>query len=1050
MISDLLKWVAPGFVTVLGGTVAAMLLTAPSMVAGLEREARSALAAVGADWAEVSLASRDARLQGTTESLARRDSGIAALAAVPGMGAIVQDVTVAPLADPYRLEVRVSDGRVVVEGNVPNAEIARELAARPDISETDLSINAGHPDRRAWQSGVDFAIAHAPLLAEGSLALTGLGLDLKGVAASQMALGTLEAALQSTPAGIELKTNAVQPARATPYVWTAEFDGARIAVSGFVPSEAAVERLRMADIGAIPLATGLALASGAPLAFEDRAEVLLEQLSRLEHGRASIIDGISRLTGAPPSVEVAQAVTEALTGAGSIVQLDPPRIADYWLSVTRQPGGVLVFDGYAPDSQTRDDFALRAGADVSWLKLGSGAPTGYHVGADFGLALLDHLQEGRFTLRGNVVTLSGTASSPSDYMRLRANLDGSVPVGLVVAMAELKAPPVARYRFTVTRQSNGNTLLSGYLPDPEAEARLLAMAGTQASSTITYASGNPQDFVASAEQAMRFLPWLSVGEIAYDGTSWSISGQPGTAIDQAAIEAEFTVRNLSGSGWSLALNQPSVSAPEVADPYVFSAEKTADGRVVLTGFVPAAALKSYLAVRIGSAGSDGTEIAEGAPEGFAGAVRAAMDMLLALETGTVAFDGVEWSVRGATSDDAAYGAAEAGLTAAAGTPVVSDVTRPAPAEPYVFAARKTEEGGLVLTGSVPAESVRSFLPVRAGAPLDDQTILRPDAPAGFADDLLIAMDLLALVVEGEAEFDGAAWSVSGRALATDFAARASERLGAASPRWTLEVDIPAAAPEASASAPEPVPVEPVPAEAPYRLAISLGSDGRFVMAGDVPAEATARYLASATGADPSGLVVTEGAPETFLVDLRIGLEALRFLASGRLSFDDGAWSLSGEAIDAQARDRALSLLPATTSERWSSAVTIPQNLVLCAQQVADLSGQNAILFQSGAALIAAGAEPALDAFAAALALCPEAEVHVEGHTDADGDAQQNLALSVARAEAVIDALILRGVDPSRLYAIGYGESAPVASNETSEGKRQNRRIVVTVSDPRAN
>ena len=58
----------------------------------------------------------------------------------------------------------------------------------------------------------------------------------------------------------------------------------------------------------------------------------------------------------------------------------------------------------------------------------------------------------------------------------------------------------------------------------------------------------------------------------------------------------------------------------------------------------------------------------------------------------------------------------------------------------------------------------------------------------------------------------------------------------------------------------------------------------------------------------------------------------------------------------------------------------------------------------------------------------------------------NLALSVSRAEAVVDALIERGVGYQRLYAVGYGESLPIADNDTTAGKRANRRIAFTLLD----
>jgi len=67
-------------------------------------------------------------------------------------------------------------------------------------------------------------------------------------------------------------------------------------------------------------------------------------------------------------------------------------------------------------------------------------------------------------------------------------------------------------------------------------------------------------------------------------------------------------------------------------------------------------------------------------------------------------------------------------------------------------------------------------------------------------------------------------------------------------------------------------------------------------------------------------------------------------------------------------------------------------------------------------------------------------VKVEGHTDAVGEAEYNQLLSDNRAQAVIDYLIEHGVEEERLESIGHGEDLPIATNETEEGRAQNRRV----------
>jgi outer membrane protein OmpA-like peptidoglycan-associated protein len=71
---------------------------------------------------------------------------------------------------------------------------------------------------------------------------------------------------------------------------------------------------------------------------------------------------------------------------------------------------------------------------------------------------------------------------------------------------------------------------------------------------------------------------------------------------------------------------------------------------------------------------------------------------------------------------------------------------------------------------------------------------------------------------------------------------------------------------------------------------------------------------------------------------------------------------------------------------------------------------------------------------------PSISFSIEGHTDSDGDALSNQRLSEARSESIKQALIKFGIRDYRLKTKGYGESKPIATNATAEGKSINRRV----------
>jgi outer membrane protein OmpA-like peptidoglycan-associated protein len=98
-----------------------------------------------------------------------------------------------------------------------------------------------------------------------------------------------------------------------------------------------------------------------------------------------------------------------------------------------------------------------------------------------------------------------------------------------------------------------------------------------------------------------------------------------------------------------------------------------------------------------------------------------------------------------------------------------------------------------------------------------------------------------------------------------------------------------------------------------------------------------------------------------------------------------------------------------------------------------------VFFASGSAELKQESIPELNQLKSFLEDNPERGIIINGHTDNVGEEADNLALSEARAKAVRDYLASHGINPIRLGYKGYGESRPIATNETPEGRALNRR-----------
>lgn len=107
-----------------------------------------------------------------------------------------------------------------------------------------------------------------------------------------------------------------------------------------------------------------------------------------------------------------------------------------------------------------------------------------------------------------------------------------------------------------------------------------------------------------------------------------------------------------------------------------------------------------------------------------------------------------------------------------------------------------------------------------------------------------------------------------------------------------------------------------------------------------------------------------------------------------------------------------------------------------------------ILFDTNSASLRADLQSDIRALGRNLNQYPDTTVQVIGHTDSEGSAAFNQDLSERRARSVAGVLLEQGVSGGRIVPIGRGEAQPVASNNSPEGRRQNRRVEIIITPTR--
>jgi OmpA-OmpF porin, OOP family len=391
----------------------------------------------------------------------------------------------------------------------------------------------------------------------------------------------------------------------------------------------------------------------------------------------------------------------------------------------------------------------------------------------------------------------------------------------------------------------------------------------------------------------------------------------------------------------------------------------------------------------------------------------------------------------AFSEDGRRGAV-ASVAAVPGVRLVNDETRLVPeAQPFVWSAER-DVVRVTLGGSAPLPASKGRLLEAARATLGgvevvDQMNLSRGAPPRFDNAALLLLDQIWKLKDGKITISDTKVSLAG--MARELGGR--EAIAAALKNL----------PEGFSVAANEIKAPPYIFQA-YKDPVAV----TLTLAGYVPDNNIHGALVAAAGCKffnekvVDNIKASLGAPSGFSNAVVPALGALSRLSTGTLVVSDREVKLSGDAFyDAAAAQIRAGLKDFPQGWQFKADISVkpasaPVDGTVCQQLFSGLLAQGKIRFESGRATIDPDSAGLLDRLIETALRCPSANIEIAGHTDADGEDGFNQALSEKRAQAVTDFLVKAGLPAERFTAMGYGSTQPIATNDTDEGKAQNRRI----------
>lgn len=681
------------------------------------------------------------------------------------------------------------------------------------------------------------------------------------------------------------------------------------------------------------------------------------------------------------------------------------KVANFTWSATRN-GNRVHLRGMTPNEATRqsivglarttfpraevvDEMAIRRGvpSQDTWLS-----------GVSFGMKQLSGLKAGEARLDGLGLAVSGEAETLDGYKGVKTALANQLPRGIRLTDEKVTAPIVKPYLWGA-RALGRQLTLTGFVPGERVREEILAAAkaafpGATLADQMQVGEGSPSGFVNAALTSLKHLARLEEGRADANDTRMTISG---TANDAATADQ---VREGMRAGMPLTfalVDQIRVREIAPPQPPVIQAQPApAPPPPAVVPTPPPAPVPPVAA----------PQPPPQAPS--------------------------------------------------------PPVALPRTVSPFTTAL-DLDPGRLVLSGFVPNPAARDLLESAAksrfpGRAIDNRLEVAEGAPAGWQACFEAGMIGLQKASKGKVALNDRRVSVTG--ITDD-----DEQIDAAPANVRIASQAVCDSDVKLLAAPEP--------DLNWR-AVYNGQE--LTLSGDVTSAAAKRALVEQAGRImPNARVIDQ----TKVVDhgsrkwpqvADAGLRILADLKSGEARLARQQLTVIGEAADQSivvaAREKLGRLsrgydgreeikvavatppppAPPQAQPQPPSPPLVDPKARACQDGLRSAAKEGIINFERAKADLARESLPTLNKLAQVARDCPQIKIEIEGHTDAEGTPERNQRLSDRRARAVVDYLVRAGVDAGKLVAVGYGETRPVAPNDTAENRARNRRIEFTVRE----